>query len=161
MAKKKKDDEEAPKKGMGAKLKPVLAIVAAVAGYKFFLAPKPVTTPAAAAGGVGAAAVSTTVVEGSIVEVPDMVLNLAGPEQHYLRVSASLVLEKGVDPKTFAEEVPIAADVLVSVLSEKTPDDLAQPGAKADLKTELSEKVREAYDGKKVIRVLFRQFVTQ
>lgn len=160
MAKKKKDDEEAPKKGMGAKLKPVLAIVAAVAGYKFFLAPKPVA-PAAAAGGVAAAAVSTTVVEGSIVEVPDMVLNLAGPEQHYLRVSASLVLEKGIDPKVFAEEVPIAADVLVSVLSEKTPEDLAQPGAKADLKTELSEKVREAYDGKKVIRVLFRQFVTQ
>lgn len=160
MAKKKKDDEEAPKKGMGAKLKPVLAIVAAVAGYKFFLAPKPVT-PAAAAGGVNAAAVSTTVVEGSIVEVPDMVLNLAGPEQHYLRVSASLVLEKGIDPKVFVEQVPIAADVLVSVLSEKTPDDLAQPGAKAALKTELSEKVREAYEGKKVIRVLFRQFVTQ
>jgi flagellar basal body-associated protein FliL len=157
--KKKKGDAEDEKKGMGAKLKPVAVIIAVAVGYKFFLAPKPATNAASASGAVAAAEVKLE--EGSIVTVPELVLNLAGPEQHYLRVGAALVLEKGVDPKAFTEEIPLASDVLVDVLSEKTPDDLNQPGVKTQLKAELSEKVREAYDGKKVIRVVFTSFVMQ
>jgi flagellar FliL protein len=107
------------------------------------------------------AAAEVKVEEGAIVTVPELVLNLSGPEQHYLRVGAALVLEKGVDAKAFTEEIPLASDVLVDVLSEKTPEDLNKPGVKADLKAELSEKVREAYDGKKVIRVVFTSFVMQ
>jgi len=157
-AKKKKGDDDEAKKGMGAKLKPVLVIVAAAAGYKFFLAPKPVTTPA---DGVSAAAVEKPVQEGSIVTVPELVLNLAGPEQHYLRVGAALVLEKGVNAESFTEEIPLASDVLVDVLSAKTPEELTKPGVKTELKAELSEKVREAYEGKKVVRVVFTSFVMQ
>jgi flagellar FliL protein len=158
-AKKKKGDAEDEKKGMGAKLKPVLVIVAVAAGYKFLLAPKPAATNASASGAVAAAEVK--VQEGAIVAVPELVLNLAGAEQHYLRVGAALVLEKGVDPKAFTEEIPLASDVLVDVLSEKTPEDLSQPGIKTELKAELSEKVREAYEGKKVVRVVFTSFVMQ
>ena len=157
--KKKKGDAEDEKKGMGAKLKPVVVIIAVAAGYKFFLAPKPAATNASASGAVAAAEVK--VEEGPIVTVPELVLNLAGPEQHYLRVGAALVLEKGVDAKAFTEEIPLASDVLVDVLSAKTPDDLNQPGVKTELKAELSEKVREAYDGKKVVRVVFTSFVMQ
>ena len=157
-AKKKKGDAEDEKKGMGAKLKPVLFIVAAVAGYKFFLAPKPVTTTPPN-GEVAAA--EGAVEEGPLVTGPELVLNLAGAEQHYLRVGAALVLEKGTDAKAFTEEIPLASDVLVDVLSAKTPADLSQPGVKAELKAELSEKVREAYHGKKVIRVVFTSFVMQ
>ena len=40
-AKKKAPKDEEQKKGLVTKLKPVFMIVAAVAGYKFFLAPKP------------------------------------------------------------------------------------------------------------------------
>lgn len=157
-AKKKKGDDDEAKKGLGAKLKPVLFIVAAAAGYKFVLAPKPATV---AATGVSAAAVEAPLVEGPIITIPELVLNLAGPEQHYLRVGAALVLEKGVDPKAFAAESPKASDVLVDVLSEKTPTELNKPGAKTDLKAELSKKIREAYEGKKVIRVVFTSFVMQ
>jgi flagellar basal body-associated protein FliL len=157
--KKKKGDDDDAKKGMGAKLKPVLVIVAAAAGYKFFLAPKPATTPPA--DGVNAAAVEEVIEEGPIVTVPELVLNLAGAEQHYLRVGAALVLEKGENAETFAEEVPLASDVLVDVLSSKTPEELSQPGVKTELKIELSEKVREAYHGKKVVRVVFTSFVMQ
>lgn len=161
MADKKKGDAEDEKKGMGAKLKPVMflvAVVAAGAGYKFVLAPKPVTTPPAD-GEVAAAEVALE--EGVIVTVPELVLNLAGPGQHFLRVGAALVLEKGVNADAFTKEIPFASDVLLDVLSEKTPEELREPGAKAELKAELSEKVREAYHGEKVIRVIFTAFVMQ
>ena len=157
--KKKKDkDDEEKKGGIVAKLKPVLMIAVAVAGYKFFLAPKPATTPAAT--DVSAAAVAAPE-EGSIVTMPELVLNLAGPKQTYLRVGAALVLEKGVDPKTMTEEVPLASDVLVDVLSAKTPEELKAPDAKVALKQELSDKVRHAYHDKKVLRVIFTTFVMQ
>ena len=156
--KKKEKDEEGKKGGIFTKLKPVLMIVAAVAGYKFFLAPKPATPTASTE--VSAAAVAEPE-EGSIVTMPELVLNLAGPKQTYLRVGAALVLEKGVDPKALTEEVPLASDVLVDVLSAKTPEELKEPDAKIALKKELSEKVRTAFHDKKVLRVIFTTFVMQ
>ena len=156
MAAKKKDAKDGEKKGLATKLKPVLLIAAAIGGYKFFLAPKPVP-PAAEV----SAAAHAEPEEGAIVTVPELVLNLAGPKQTYLRVGAALVLEKGVDAEHFAEEVPLASDVLVDVLSAKTPDELREPNAKTELKKELSEKVRKAYHDEKVVRVIFTTFVMQ
>ena len=149
-----KDGEE--KKGLATKLKPVFMIVAAVAGYKFFLAPKP-APPAAEV----SAAAHAEPEEGAIVTMPELVLNLAGPKTTYLRVGAALVLEKGVDAEALAEEVPLASDVLVDVLSAKTPEELKDPAAKTALKKELSEKVRHAFHDKKVVRVIFTTFVMQ
>lgn len=149
-----KDGEE--KKGLVTKLKPVFMIVAAVAGYKFFLAPKPVPAPAEVS-----AAAHAEPEEGAIVTMPELVLNLAGPKQTYLRVGAALVLEKGVDAEVLKEEVPLASDVLVDVLSSKTPEELKEPEAKTALKKELSEKVRHAFHDEKVVRVIFTTFVMQ
>lgn len=161
--KKKKDEEGGEKKGMGAKLKPVLMIVAAVVGYKMFLAPKPATV--APAGETVSAAAEKEIEEGPVVTIPELVLNLASEsgddDPHYLRVGAALVLEKGVNAETFGEELPLASDVLVDVLSEKTPAELREPGSKAKLKEELSEKVRKAFHDEKVVRVLFTSFVMQ
>jgi flagellar basal body-associated protein FliL len=156
-AKAKKGDEEGEKKGMAAKAKPILAIVVAIAGYKFFLAPKPA---APAATGVAAAKVAPE--EGVVVKLEnELTLNLAGDETHYLRVGIALVLEKGVVAKTMTEELPIAADVVIDVLSAKTPEELRQADAKTQLKAELSERVREAYHDEKVVRVVFTSFVMQ
>lgn len=157
MATKKKAKDEGEKKSLVAKLKPVLLIVAAVGGYKFFLAPKPVPAPTAEV----SAAAEAEPEEGAIVTMPELVLNLAGPKQTYLRVGAALILEKGIDAEHFSEEVPLASDVLVDVLSAKTPDELKEPTAKAELKKELSEKVRKAFHDEKVVRVIFTTFVMQ
>jgi flagellar basal body-associated protein FliL len=159
MATKKKTakDGDEKKKGLVTKLKPVFMIVAAVAGYKFFLAPKPAPAPAAEV----SAAAEAEPEEGAIVTMPELVLNLAGPKQTYLRVGAALVLEKGVDPEVLKEEVPLASDVLVDVLSAKTPEELKEPAAKTELKKELSEKVRHAFHDEKVVRVIFTTFVMQ
>ena len=151
-----KDGDEKKKGGLVTKLKPVFMIVAAVAGYKFFLAPKP-APPAAEV----SAAAETAPEEGAIVTIPELVLNLAGPKQTYLRVGAALVLEKGVDAEILKEEVPLASDVLVDVLSAKTPEELKDPASKTELKKELSEKVRHAFHDEKVVRVIFTTFVMQ
>jgi flagellar FliL protein len=156
-AKKKKGKDEDEKKPLGKKLMPVFVIVGAIAAYKFVLAPKPAEK--AAEGEVGAAA--EEIVEGPVVTLPEQVLNLAGEENHYLRIGVALILEEGTSVEHMEEELPIASDVVVDVMSSKTPEELREPEAKTTAKEELSELVREAYHGEKVARVIFTTFVMQ
>ena len=155
-AKKKKGKGDDEKKPLSKKLMPVVVILGAVAAYKFVLAPKPAEKPE---GGVGAAA--EEIVEGPVVTLPEQVLNLAGDENHYLRIGVALILEEGTSAEHMEEELPIASDVVVDVLSAKTPEELREPDAKTAVKEELSELVREAYHGEKVARVIFTTFVMQ
>ena len=129
--------------------------IVAIVGYKFVLAPPAPAEPAAAAGE------AAVVEEGPVVPLPELVLNLADQDPRYLRVGIALILEAGVSIEGVEEELPIASDVVVDVLSSKTFEELRQPGAKQHVKEELSEKVREAFHGETVVRVLFTSFVMQ
>lgn len=156
MAKKKAKDDDA--KG-GSKKKIIILVVVAALAYNFVLKPKPKAEEVAATDAHGATA--EKIEEGSVIAIPDLTLNLAGGENHYLRVGIALILEKGTSTEHFKEELPIASDVAVDVLSEKTYEQLKEPGAKTELKAELSEKVREAYHGEAVARVIFTSFMMQ
>jgi flagellar basal body-associated protein FliL len=149
-----KKSDEPKKKG---KLPLIIggAIVAFVA-YKFLLAPAAPAEPAAADG-----AHETVLEEGAVAPLPELVLNLADQDPRYLRVGIALILEAGVSMESVEEELPIASDVAVDVLSSKTYAELRQPGAKQQIKEELSKKVREAFHDEKVVRVLFTSFVMQ
>ena len=96
--KKKKDEEAGEKKSMGQKLKPVLVIVAAAAGYKFFLAPKPATVAAPAE---AVAAAAQKVEEGPVVTIPELVLNLAGPDMLSTRDIATQLAQRMSRPVAF------------------------------------------------------------
>lgn len=148
-----KKPDETKKKG---KLPMIVggAIVAFVA-YKLLLAPAAPAEPAAAAGE------AVVVEEGAVVPLPELVLNLADEDPRYLRVGIALILEAGVSIEAVEEELPIASDVAVDVLSAKTFTELRQPGVKQLIKEELSKKVREAFHDEKVVRVLFTSFVMQ
>ncbi|HVT76405.1 MAG TPA: flagellar basal body-associated FliL family protein [Acidimicrobiales bacterium] len=156
MAKKKKGaEEEGAKKSNKTKMI-IVAVVIAAAGYKFVLAPKP--APKAN----GTAVSAQKIQEGEVTPLPDLTLNLADPgTSRYLRVGLALILEKGTTAESMKNELPIASDVAVDVLSSKTYAELNAPGAKDTIKAELSEKVRKAYDDKKVARVIFTSFVMQ
>lgn len=149
MAKKKTDEE--PKKKSKLPMIVVLLIVAAV-GYKV-MGPK----PAKAANPTGPAKIE----EGAVVPLPDLTLNLADKDPRYLRVGVALILEKGTTAEAMKDDLPIASDVCVDVLSAKTFAELTAPGAKEAIKAELSTKVRAAYENKKVARVIFTSFVMQ
>jgi flagellar basal body-associated protein FliL len=49
----------------------------------------------------------------------------------------------------------------VTELSKYTYSDLHDPAKREEVKNTLSTKVREAYEGKKVVRVIFTSFVMQ
>jgi flagellar basal body-associated protein FliL len=153
MAKKKKGEEEEGKKGKTKMI--IVAVVIALAGYKFVLAPKP--APKADE----TTATATKIQEGEVIPLPDLTLNLADSQARYLRVGLALILEKGTTVESMKNELPIASDVAVDTLSAKTFAELNAPGAKEQIKAELSEKVRKAYDDGKVARVIFTSFVMQ
>ena len=152
MAKASQPDDQA-KKPKKAKMIIALGLVA-VAAYKFVLAPAPAaeskTTDAHA-----------KIEEGAVIPLPELVLNLADKDPRYLRVGIALILEKGTSTESMKEELPIASDVAVDVLSAKNFAELHQPGAKQAIKEELSRKVRAAYHDEKVARVIFTSFVMQ
>src|SRR5690349_1146386 len=122
-------------------MKIIAVVVVAGLGYKFMLAPKPKPETPVAAGGSEAAAAAE---EGGVAPLADLTLNLADDDPRYLRVGIALILKKGTTMEAVKEELPIASDVAVDVLSSKTYAEIHAPGAKQALKDELSEKVREA-----------------
>jgi len=162
MPKKAKGDGDEPKKK--SKLPMIIVgVVLAAGAYKFVLAPKktPPAEAAAAAHGAAGATTPTTVKEGEVLALPDLTLNLADSEPRYLRVGIALILQAGTSTESMKNEAAKASDVAVDVLSAKTYADLHKPGAKEEVKKLLSEKVREAFEGKKVARVIFTSFVMQ
>jgi flagellar protein FliL len=157
MATKTADDAPATARG-GTRSRLVLgfAAVAALGGaYKFVLAPDP--APATA----GAATAEAAPVEGEILELPELVINLADEQTRYARIGLALVLEAGVVAKDFEAESAIAKDVALSYLSSFTFAQLRDHATKEEAKAELSRRIRTAYGEDKVVRVLWTVLVMQ
>ena len=146
---KKKTDDDAKKKSNRPKI--IAAVVVALLGYKFMLAPKP--TPAKAA--------DAPPKEGAVAPLPDLTLNLMDAEAHYLRVGIALILEAGTTAESMKDELAKASDVAVTDLSQKTYAELHDPVKREEAKKQLSDDVRKAFDNKKVVRVIFTSFVMQ
>ena len=166
MGKKKKaaaaeGDEE--KKGKDPKMMAIGGLVVAGLVYQFVLKPAPADPAAAAAGAGDAAAVVTTVpiVEGEILELPEMVLNIDDTEVTYLRIGVAIVLEEGVTSKDFELESAIAKDILVTELTQLNSAELHDPVRLQEIKDALSAQIRTAYGEAKVVRILFTSLVMQ
>ena len=163
MAKKKKkkadEDDDDAKGGKGKMMKIGGGIVAAVAVYRFVLAPAPAPEEAEEAEDPAAERVLE---EGEIFPMEELVVNLTDTDQNrYLRVGLALVLEAGTPATAMETEAPIAIDAAIEYLSAQSFADLVEPGAKSTVRDELSELIRAAYDDAKVVRVLLTTFVMQ
>ena len=161
MAKKKKkaaEEEEEGGKGKGKGKFVVVGLVAAVALYKFVLAPAPAEE---AVDGIEEQA-ERVIEEGDIFPMEELVVNLTDQdESRYLRVGLALVLELGTAPESMETEAPIAIDAAIDYLSAQSFADLREPGSKTEIRDELSARIREAYGDEKVVRVLLTTFVMQ
>ncbi len=154
MAKKDTSDEAGEDAGAGKKKKLIIGVVAlALAGgaYKTVLAPAPAVV----------ADETAEPIEGEILELEEMVINLADDDPRYLRVGLGLVLEEGIDPTAFEAESAHAKDVAIDYLSSQLYTELKDPVNKRDAKDQLSTMIRTAYEDEKVVRVLFTTFVMQ
>ncbi len=156
------DDDEEEEGGGGGKKKIIFAVVglAAVGGvYQFVLSSPP---PEEAEGEMPeeVAAEEVPVVEGEIVQMEEMILNIDG-ESGYLRIGLALVLDEETLAADFEPEKAIAQDVAVQYLSSQSSDTLRSAEGREAAKEELSVLIREAYGDAKVVRVLFTSLVMQ
>lgn len=91
-------------------------------------------------------------------------VNLADQES-YLQVEVSLKLADAKVQETLKQHMPEVRDVLLRVLSSKTPEELMTPEGKAELAKEIRKEVNGVIGAKKeakgVKEVLFTSFIIQ
>ena len=159
MAKKKAKNDEAEEEEGGGKSKKLPMIIGAVvvlgAVYNFVLKPSPEPMPDEMA------MVEVEPIEGEIIELPEVVINIDDDVVSYVRVGVALVLEEGTLAGDFEAEAAIAKDIILDDLSGRTVPELRTPEGKQKVKEEISIKLREAYGDAKVIRMLFTVLVMQ
>lgn len=154
------DGEEEEEEGGGGKKKIIMIVgglVALGAVYNFVLKPSPPPDEMAMV-----EPEEIEPVEGEIVELDEMILNIGGEEDTvFLRVGLALVLEEMIVAKDFEAETAIAKDVAIHYLSSIERDQLRTEAGRQKVKDDLSMLVREAYGDEKVVRVLFTALVMQ
>lgn len=161
MADEEENEEEAAAAAAAKKKKMIIGgVLAAGAVYRFVLSGGGDPPPDALAAVPEPAEVE--IIEGEIVQIPEMTLNLADQDElHFARIGLAVVLLEGEDVTIATTKLPIVQDVVVDVIGDMTFAELREPGAKDRLRDEISEKSREAFNGETVSRVLFTSFVMQ
>ncbi|MEZ5408070.1 MAG: flagellar basal body-associated FliL family protein [Acidimicrobiales bacterium] len=99
--------------------------------------------------------------EGEILQMEEMILNLAGPDETYLKIRLALVLDTLTVAEEFQLELPIAQDVAVQYLSSLEPDEFRSAEGREHVKQELTTRLKEAYHDEHVLRVLITELVMQ
>jgi flagellar FliL protein len=165
---------EAPAKKRGHNnLIPAIVIAVGLLGGGFFMGRGPAAPPAAQAHAAekekvkAEPEVSEEATHGPVQNLEAITLNLA--DGHFLKIGLALQLaEVEGAAEEAAEELPAAKalDIAITLLGEKTMDDLASPKARELVKKELSKRVSMAYldpetDAPLVTKVYFTEFVMQ
>jgi flagellar FliL protein len=100
---------------------------------------------------------------GPIIAYPPFLVNLADPGgQRYLRITLSLELSK---EKKFQAEVeakdPRIKDIIISILSSKTFDEIATTQGKIAMKQEILRRLNTIMSGGRIVDVYITEFVVQ
>jgi flagellar FliL protein len=98
------------------------------------------------------------------VEVPDMMVNLAGApgeRVQYLRVKVVLEVKEEKQVEEIKPTMPRVTDIFQTYLRELRPADLAGSAGLFRLKEELTRRVNAAVAPVKVSAVLFKEIVVQ
>ena len=98
------------------------------------------------------------------VEVPDMMVNLAGApgeRVQYLRVKVVLEVKEEKQVEEIKPTMPRVTDIFQTYLRELRPADLAGSAGLFRLKEELTRRVNAAVAPIKVSAVLFKEIVVQ
>jgi|WetSurMetagenome_2_1015567.scaffolds.fasta_scaffold306282_3 flagellar protein FliL len=142
------------------------------AAWWFFLR----TPPAAAAEGEGAEEGGAPAEEkkaekekkpkgDGLIAMDQFLVNLADEgAQRFVRVKLGLVVESKEEGVKLSEEEVVKArlrSAILEVLAQQTADHIVTPDGKAELKKVILEKANAALGEKKVLDVLFTDFVVQ
>jgi flagellar FliL protein len=147
--------EETPESGGKKKLVmiavPVVIVIAAAAG--FFLR----------GGDTAEAAVPTTVpvVEGEVIEVDTMTVNLVGEEGRYARVGFAVVLDSTAESGAVGMKVPLMRDATLTVMTGFNSTELQTAEGMERLRHELSDAIVAIFPDGEVIRAVLTELIVQ
>ena len=114
-------------------------------------------------GSASAAPADTTVpavVEGEVVEVGTMTVNLVGEDGRYARVGFALVLDATADSAEVGKRIPLLQDSILTIMTGFTSAELQTAAGMERLRTEVSDKAGELFDGD-VIRAVLTELIVQ
>jgi flagellar FliL protein len=92
---------------------------------------------------------------GAVLQVDPVSLNLA--DGHYLRLGLGLQLTADVEE---APDPARALDLAIALFSGRPVQEVSDPATRDELKAQLAEQLREAYEGE-VLDVYLTEYVTQ
>lgn len=166
------DEVEEEEEGGGGKKKILFivgALVVAGAVYNFVLKPAP--TPEEIAMQEEAAAIEAQrleeeeaakeLIDGEIVQLDEMILNIRGETPGFMKISVAIVLDDETLLADFEPKIAIAQDQAVQYLSARPKEQMMTPQGQQAAKDELGALIREAYGDTMVKRVLFTDLVIQ
>jgi flagellar protein FliL len=139
----------------------------AAAWWFLLRTPPPVEGTAGEGGGEGAAPAATAAkpVGEGLVTMDQFLVNLADKEaSRFVRVKLGLVVETKKEGEELSKEEIVRArlrSAILEVLAQETSDKLTTPEGKEELKKLIVERANKALRAKKVLDVLFTDFVVQ
>lgn len=156
-------EDSAPSGGGGNKLMVLMALLnlLAVGGIGAFLIINQ-NNQAAAAPGAAPVAAPTGSVQGPLVPLEPLVVNLnVVGATRYLKVTAQVELPSSATPEEFTPSlVPIRHRLLIE-LSGLTIEDTQGAEKKLKLQEDLRDKINEMLGAGSITRILFTEFVVQ
>lgn len=145
-------EEKGGKKKLVMIVVPIVVVIAGAAG--FFLR----------GGDTAEAAVPTTtipVVEGDVIEVDTMTVNLIGEEGRYARIGFAVVLDSTADSGAVGKKMPLMRDATLMVMTEFDSAELQTAEGMDRLRQELSEAVVAIFPDGEVIRAVLTELIVQ
>jgi flagellar FliL protein len=100
-------------------------------------------------------------VEGLVVEVAQMTVNLAGEDLHYVRFAFALVLAADVLPGDVERRFALLKDAALSSVQSFTEAELRTPEGTDRLRAELTRHAHDVYADGRVVRVVLTELLVQ
>lgn len=153
------DGDAAAKKKLDPKTLLLGLLLVGGAAWFFLLRPAPVDPAEAAA--AAAEAAEAPPVEGEIVQVEVMTVNLSSPELSFARLGVALVLaENGVSDDVLPR-MALFRDAAISEIAQWGPDDLRTPAGHQLLRDGLTAVADEVWADGEVLRVVLTELLVQ
>ena len=156
MTKKEKKEEPESGEGGGRGMKKIIQMVvpalAVGAGMFFFL------------GGSGAEAGPTTTlapVEGGVLPVDTLTVNITGEESRYARLGFAVVLDSLADPGVVEGRLPLLQDAALSIMVKYDSATLQSAVGQEQLRQELSNASVALFPDGEVLRAVLTELIVQ
>lgn len=153
-----KAPEEEPESGKKRGLKRIILMVVPAlligAGLFFFLG---------GGGGAEAAAPTTTLapVEGEVIEVDTLTVNLVGEEGRYARVAFAVVLDSTANQSIVGGKVPLMRDAALTTMTGFNSEELQTEAGMERLRQELSDAMVALFPDGEVLRAVLTELIVQ